>query len=78
MTICQLKSYFGWQNVCANESIMEIQGSNEEVREFLLHEQDGLYELRVSPLYLDDERLGTLPCFHLTLEDDSNKLWERY
>ncbi len=35
-----------------------------------LRENDGLYELEVSPLYADDERVRTLPSWNLTLNDD--------
>ncbi len=41
---------------------------------FTLHENDGLYELVLSPLYLDDPRMGSLPCVELTMDDDQH-LW---
>ena len=40
-----------------------------------LREADGLYELEVSPLFCDDERIGTLPSWNLTLENDPH-LWK--
>jgi hypothetical protein len=40
-----------------------------------LCEKEGLYELEVSPLYVDDDRKNTLPSWDLTLEDDP-LLWQ--
>jgi hypothetical protein len=40
-----------------------------------LKEVEGLYELRVTPLYLGDKRLGSLPRLIVTRADDTN-LWE--
>jgi hypothetical protein len=41
-----------------------------------LSERDGLYELRVTPLYLGEERqFGTLSCFEITMENDP-RLWD--
>jgi hypothetical protein len=41
---------------------------------FGLIEKEGLYEMHVSPLYVDDIRMGILPCVDLTLDDDP-ELW---
>jgi hypothetical protein len=43
---------------------------------FGLKENEGLYELKMSPLYIDDDRLGMLPYVDLTLEDDL-RLWNQ-
>jgi hypothetical protein len=43
---------------------------------FDLHENDGLYEMKLSPLYMDDLRGTSVQRFEITLEHDS-KLWER-
>jgi hypothetical protein len=59
-----------------DESRLELQGLTDDITKFILHETEGLYELRVSPLYLDDDRHEKLPCFHLTLDVDA-KLWDR-
>jgi hypothetical protein len=40
-----------------------------------LNENEGLYELEVSPLYADDDRKNTLPSWDLTLEEDP-LLWQ--
>ncbi len=40
-----------------------------------LNENEGLYELEVSPLYADDDRTNTLPSWNLTLEEDP-LLWQ--
>jgi hypothetical protein len=61
----------------ADESRLEIDGSNEESATkttFGLIENDGLYEIVVSPLYLGDPRMDSLPCVDLTLDDDP-RLW---
>ena len=42
---------------------------------FGLKENEGLYELKVSPLYVDDDRIGMLPSVDLTLDDDP-RLWK--
>jgi hypothetical protein len=60
----------------ADESRLELQGLTDEIIKIILREDEGLYALRVSPLYLDDDRHGQLPCFHLTLDVDAN-LWDR-
>ncbi len=41
---------------------------------FDLKENDGLYELEVSPLHLDDPRLGNLPRVDMTLDNDPRLL----
>ena len=41
-----------------------------------LKENEGLYELEVSPLYADDDRKNTLPFWNLTLEEDPLLLQE--
>ncbi len=43
-------------------------------KNFGLIEKEGLYEMHVSPLYVDDIRMGILPCVDLTLDDDP-ELW---
>jgi hypothetical protein len=43
-------------------------------RTFELKGKEGLYEMTMSPLYLDDIRMGILPCVDLTLDDDP-RLW---
>ena len=53
----------------------ECRGMKSDSMTLGLREDDGLYELDVSPLYCDDERVGTLPCWNLTLEDDPH-LWK--
>ena len=42
---------------------------------FGLQENEGLYELKVLPLYVEDERIGMIPSVDLTLEDDP-RLWK--
>ncbi len=59
----------------AEGSRVRVKGSEgQEDVNFALHENDGLYEFVMSPLYLDDPRLGSLPCVELTLDDDQ-RLW---
>jgi hypothetical protein len=41
-----------------------------------LGENEGLYEIQVTPLYLGDERIGVLPSFEVTLRDDVH-LWNQ-
>ena len=61
----------------ADESRLELQGLTDDcITNLILQENEGLYELKVFPLYLDDDRHGKLPCFHLTLDVDA-KLWDR-
>ncbi len=50
------------------ESKLVIQGK--------VRENDGLYELKMAPLYLGDERTHQLPRLIVTKDDDLN-LWER-
>ena len=41
-----------------------------------LNQKDGLYELKVTPVYLGEERLyGNLPCVDITMDDDP-RLWD--
>ncbi len=60
----------------ADDSRLEVYDAKEEgVKEiFGLTEKEGLYEMNVSPLYVDDVRMGLLPCVDLTLDDDPS-LW---
>ncbi len=54
----------------------QVQAQNGEGEAWMpLLEKEGLYELRVAPLYLDDERIKTLPYLDITLDHDP-KLWE--
>ncbi len=56
-------------------SNLEIQGDdNRDTINFALEEIDGLYEMKLLPLYPDDERMTTLMAVHGTLESDP-KLW---
>ena len=65
-----------------NEIVFSAEGSRIRVKgsegqedvDFALHENDGLYELVLSPLYLDDPRLGSLPYIEMTMDDDQ-RLW---
>ena len=41
-----------------------------------LQEVDGLYELKLVPLYVDDDRIGSLPRLEITMDVDP-KLWEK-
>jgi hypothetical protein len=62
----------------ANGSMLQVMES-EDVREktsFALRENDGLYELEVSPLFIDDPRLDSLPSVELTLQDEDPRLWD--
>ena len=43
---------------------------------FNLQEHEGLYELEVSPVCADDERMNSMSCVDLTLEEDPH-LWEK-
>ena len=56
----------------SDNSRLEIQDGNEigAKQIFGLKESEGLYEMTVSPLYVDDLRLGTLPCIDVTADDD--------
>ena len=58
----------------SNASHLEIQGmhANESAR-FALQENEGLYDIKLWPLFRDDYRLRT-NCINLTLQDDP-KLW---
>ena len=59
----------------ADESRIHVKGSGEmEDVKMNLEANDGLYELSLSPLYIDDPRLASLPSMDLTLEDDPT-LW---
>ncbi len=57
-----------------NASHLEIQVSDEMTTRFDLHESEGLYEMKLSPLYMDDWRMKSAERFEITLEHDS-KLW---
>jgi hypothetical protein len=58
-------------------SRVDVKKTNDshELQTVQLKENDGLYEIEVTPLYLGDRRIATLPRVEITLEDDS-KLWE--
>ncbi len=59
----------------ADASRLEIDGGGDDTKAiFGLTEKEGLYEMHVSPLYVNDIRMGTLPCVDLTLDDDP-ELW---
>ena len=60
----------------SDNSRLEIQDGNEigAKQIFGLKESEGLYEMTVSPLYVDDLRLGILPCVDVTADDDP-MLW---
>ena len=58
----------------SNVSYLETQASEETVTRFELLESDGLYEMKLSPLYMDDQRLNSATNFEITLEHDS-RLW---
>ncbi len=44
--------------------------------QILLKEQEGLYALKVAPLYLGDDRIGKLPRIEITLDNDLH-LWDK-
>jgi hypothetical protein len=59
----------------ADESRVHVKGSdNMKDVNMNLKENEGLYELSLLPLYMDDPRLATLPSVELTLENDPT-LW---
>ncbi len=58
----------------SNASHLEIQVSEEMTTRFELRENEGLYEMKLSPLYMDDWRMNSAKHFEITLEHDS-KLW---
>ncbi len=59
----------------ADESRVHVKGSeNMEDVNMSLEANDGLYELSLSPLYMDDPRLASLSSVELALEDDPT-LW---
>ena len=58
----------------AEDSRIQLKNGNRSTI-FELKEQEGLYELEVSPLYAGDDRKSTLPVWNLTLEDDP-LLWQ--
>ena len=59
----------------SGSSNLEIQGQGKDgIITFDLNEHDGLYEMKLFPLYPDDERLKPLVPIHVTLENDS-QLW---
>ena len=59
----------------SGSSNLEIQGQGKGgIITFDLNEHDGLYEMKLFPLYPDDGRLKTLVPIHVTLENDS-QLW---
>jgi hypothetical protein len=62
----------------ADDSRLEVNdgGDGEMKHIFQLKENEGLYELKVSPLYPDDDRLGMLQCVDYTLDDDP-QLWHK-
>jgi hypothetical protein len=55
----------------ADASMLQVRGSDDarERVSFGLRENDGLYELDMYPLHIDDSRLDSLPCVELTLQD---------
>jgi hypothetical protein len=56
-------------------SNLEVQGDGtRKTVNFALDEVDGLYEMKLVPLYPDDARMRTLINIHVTLENDP-KLW---
>ena len=63
---------------CAGNSRLEIGNENKEGVNtiFNLKEHEGLYELEVSPLCVDDDRVKLMPCWDLTLENDPH-LWDK-
>ena len=61
----------------ADGSRVAVAGSG-DVRDninFALNENDGLYELEVVPLYINDPRMDALPVVEFTLQDDP-RLWD--
>ena len=61
------------------ESKLVVQGKargNDVETPIMLKENDGLYELTVTPLYLGDERTHRLPRLTVTRDDDL-QLWEK-
>jgi hypothetical protein len=58
----------------SNASHLEIQVPEEITTRFDLSENEGLYEMKLSPLYMDDWRMASAKQFEITLEQDS-KLW---
>ena len=59
----------------AEDSRIQLKNGNKSTV-FGLTENEGLYELEVSPLYAGDERKNTLPSWDLTLDDDPLLLQE--
>jgi hypothetical protein len=63
----------------ADDSRLEM-GNNDNDEKvttiFKLREHEGLYELEVSPLCVDDERMRSTVCLDLTLENDPH-LWDK-
>jgi hypothetical protein len=62
----------------ADDSRLEMDNDNEDGLKtiFKLKEHEGLYELEVSPLSVDDERMRSAFCLDLTLENDPH-LWDK-
>jgi hypothetical protein len=61
----------------ADKSKVQVMGSgNAKDVSLALEENDGLYELSLSPLYMDDSRLDSLPSLDLTLDNDPT-LWNK-
>ena len=54
----------------ADQSKLEVGDGGESTIPFSLQENEGLYEWRVSPLYLGDDRIRTLSSLAITLEAD--------
>ena len=63
---------------CADNSRLEIDNETADGVKtiFNFKEHEGLYELEVSPLCVDDERMKSMPCWDLTLENDPH-LWDK-
>ena len=61
----------------ADGSRLQAMGSDDsrDRTAFDLIANDGLYELGMVPLYIDDPRVDSLPCVDLTLQDDPC-LWD--
>jgi hypothetical protein len=62
----------------ADDSRLEVNdGCEDDTKNiFKLKENEGLYELKVLPLYPDDDRLDMLQCVDFTLDDDL-RLWHK-
>ena len=61
----------GRNKVLFSQESSRIQVQKEEGETWIaLFEKDGLYEVKVTPLYLGDERIKTLPYLDITLDQD--------